>query len=137
MKNTNCHHCGQLMNVYKRSLRKGLVIALYKLRHRGWSKSSQLDLPLGINGDFSKMKFWGLIYKPTEDRNIWGITVRGMKFLEDEKRIPKYVYIYNNSVEKYSQETILASEVMPEILDLESVLKDSIPKNQFNSEDVD
>lgn len=137
MSNKNCPHCKQLMNVYKRSLRKGLVEALIKLDQRGWSRSSDLDLPIGINADFSKMRFWGLIYKPTDDRNVWDITGKGKRFLGGLIKIPKYVYIYNNSVEKYSSEMILSEEIMPEIVDKESVLKEAIPKNQFNAEDVD
>ena len=125
------------MNVYKRSLRKGLVEALVKLDQRGQSRSSELDLPIGINADFSKMRFWGLIYKPTGDRNVWDITGKGKRFLDGLIKIPKYVYIYNNSVEKYSSEMILSSDVMPEIVDKESVLEESIPKNKFNVEDVD
>ena len=104
MSNKSCPHCHQLMNVYKRSLRKGLVEALVKLDQRGQSRSSELDLPIGINADFSKMRFWGLIYKPTGDRNVWDITGKGKRFLDGLIKIPKYVYIYNNSVEKYSSE---------------------------------
>ena len=137
MKSRRCPHCDQLMNVYKRSLRKGLVEALQRLDQRGWSRSSELGLPFGINGDFSKMRFWGLIYKPTKDRNIWGLTWKGKKFLEGEIRIPKYVYIYNNSVEKYSEETISADEVKDEVVDKESVLEEAIPKDEFNAEDVE
>lgn len=90
MSNKNCPHCNQLMNVYKRSLREGLVEALIKLDQRGWSRSSDLDLPIGINADFSKMRFWGLIYKPTDDRNVWSITGKGKRFLCGLIKIPKY-----------------------------------------------
>jgi hypothetical protein len=137
MENKHCPHCNQLMNVYKRSIRKGLVDALTQLNQVGFSKSSDLNIPIGINGDFSKMRFWGLIYKPTDDRNIWGITVKGKRFLEGEIRIPKYVYIYNNSVEKYSEETISVEDVKEEKVDKESVLNEATPKEEFNPEDVE
>ena len=76
-------------------------------------KSSELGLPVGINADFSKLRFWGLIYKDLKiNRDKWMMTKKGIDFLFNDFEVPKYLFIYNNDVQSYSEEFITSLEIL-------------------------
>lgn len=127
MSSSICECCGQTIKVYKRGLRKGLIVALLKLYHVGRSELMDLDLPFGIVADFPKLRFWGLVYKDRDSRDCkhWMITKKGKDFLFNNLAVPRYVYIYNNNLEKHDEEMITIKDVGNERVDFKSVLKDS------------
>jgi predicted transcriptional regulator len=129
-----CDCCGQKMMVYRRGLRKGLILALIELWKRGPSKIANMDLTHGINADFSKMRFWGLIHKAGDQKKsnaVWEITEKGKDFLTGLIDVHKYIFIYNNEVQKISTERVKLIEIHHEKIDFETVLEDAEKYEDF------
>lgn len=122
-----CSHCSQKIMVYRRNIRKGMIYGLIELWKKGECKSSELNIPIGINADFSKLRFWGLIYKPSLKREVWAITNKGKDFLTGLIEIPKYVFIFNNNVERYSSELVKLIDICPEKIDFDIITKHARP----------
>lgn len=109
-----CPCCGQLVKLYRRTIYWGMAKGLIQLYHlhraqegyyhlrdlKTTSKRSVYDL-----SDFSKLKHWGLIYPcpvndnpKTKSSGLWHITDKGIEFVEDRLRLPKYAYVFNDTV---------------------------------------
>lgn len=95
MRVVHCPNCNQKIMVYRRSIRVDMLAALAKAAEFGGSfKVSYFDFNKGVNADFTKMKFWGLIYYM--GNNVWRVSGLAYEFLAGKIKIPKYVYIYND-----------------------------------------
>ncbi len=131
-----CDACGQAMMVYRRGLRKGLIFGLIALWKNGPSKIADLDLTFGLTADLPKLRFWGLLYKLGEEKRsnvVWEITNKGKDFLTGLIEVPKYVFIYNNKLQRFSKETIKLIDVHHEKIDFESVLEDAEKYQDFTT----
>ena len=90
-----CPNCNQKVMVYRRSIRVDMLAALAKAAESAESfKVSDFDFNKGVNADFTKMKFWGLI--SDMGHNTWKVSGLAYEFLAGKIQIPKYVYIYND-----------------------------------------
>lgn len=97
-----CPCCTQFAKVYRRKLTAPVaqvLIAMYRTRG-GWIRVADLGL---TRGDEAKARYWDLIEAPADAERedgsrrvgIWRLTVRGIAFVNDQIRVPKYVRIYN------------------------------------------
>jgi len=129
-----CEYCDQKIMVYRRGLRKGLILGLIQLWKVGPSKIADLDLTFGITADLPKLRFWGLIHRYGEEKRsnvIWQITEKGKDFLTGLIEIPKYAFIYNNQLQKFSEEKIKLIDVHHEKINFETVLEDAEMYSDF------
>lgn len=103
-----CPCCNQFVKLYKRSLNSGMAITLYRIL---LAKEGFIDVKeyLRINKyknshDWTLLKFWGLLIpgenKVGQTNDTWRITPEGHDFILHEKKVPKYIYMYNQKVYK-------------------------------------
>lgn len=55
------------------------------------------NIPSSIRGDFSKLRFWGLIDPHPEKEGYYRITVKGMDFVRNKIKVEANVLLYNNT----------------------------------------
>lgn len=98
-KHIECPCCEKAFNVvYKRNLYKAQITALRELETKKGSFN-----PSSF-GDFSKLQFWGLIYRL--ENNHWRITSKGSMFLHGLTDVSKYVFLQNNILIGSSDEKV-------------------------------
>lgn len=132
MKIQHCEACGQLMMVYRRSVRKNMIPGLVVLSDGIKRKTVELGLSPGARSDFTTLRFWGLIYRDLKkDRYKWGITTHGLSFLEGKSTIAKYAYIFNNQTKRYSEEFVSIRQIYPEKIDYDTIIKNATPLEEF------
>lgn len=102
-----CPCCNQNVYLYDRQIYKTMaeqLIELYRLSRtrRGFYHISKLKPPKSGGGDFSKLRYWGLVEpEPKNDdpekrsSGNWRITQKGIDFVEERITIPKFCYTYN------------------------------------------
>lgn len=108
-KGVDCPCCGQYVKLYKRKLNAGIAYGLIQLHRKGGDKDF-VDIwadntdPRRWGGDFAKARFWGLAVQLDKDRGdgskrngFWKLTETGIRFVRHERRVPKYVYVFNNT----------------------------------------
>ena len=129
-----CPHCGQLMKVYRRSIRKNMLPGLYALSDRTPKKTSELGLTIGARSDFTILRYWGLICKQEDSK--WSLTDKGRNFLNGELSIAKYLYIFNSQIEGKSNELLNIYQI-EDIFDKEEFMNHSVPLDEFNAEELE
>ena len=129
-KGTVCRCCGQYAKLYRRKFNSGMAYALILIfKHTfknsppgGWIKITHvLAKEYGVNAnavEYSKLKLWNLIEpKLSDDRDVkdsglWRITEKGVLFVRRAISIPKKVYLYNNEISGYSDESTGIDEAL-------------------------
>ena len=115
-KGVACPCCTRLAKVYKRGLSSGKAVALiqlYKITQaqsppNGWLHVSREMLAAGMNAnsmEYSKLQHWKLLepYPATSDRKdperlgagYWRLTPRGILFVQEKCKVPKYILVYD------------------------------------------
>lgn len=109
-----CPVCKQRVKLYHRQITSSMAYGLIII-HRYFlanpedeyvhtpSLAQNQNIPMAIfGGDFSKLRFWGLIEPMPGDREDgswrngwWGITDKGIKFVKHEILVPSSLAIYN------------------------------------------
>lgn len=93
-----CPCCEKFANIYNRKLNDNMsfsLMSLYRLSKNndqgtpGWFHMSRIGTPDSGGGDFSKLRWWGLIKHMPDDppegkksHGYWGITQKGRDFCE-------------------------------------------------------
>lgn len=106
-----CACCGQLVKLYKRNLyykpaRSLIELYLLDCTEPGYHHIRNLKPDLG-GSDFSKLKYWELISHAANDdpekhnSGMWAITPKGRLFVEDKIKVPKYAFVFNDSLEEF------------------------------------
>lgn len=54
------------------------------------------NLPSSIRGDFSKLRFWGLIQANSENEGWYKVTFSGMAFVLGRIKVQSHVKLFNN-----------------------------------------
>lgn len=128
----NCECCGQKMMVYRRSVRRNMIQGLIILVDGVPRKTVELGLSPGARSDFTTLRFFGLIYRDLiKDRFKWMITQQGKLFLQGKTSIPKYAYIFNNWVKRYSEDRIWITDVHHEKIDIDIILENAKKVESF------
>lgn len=81
---------------------------------------------------FTQLKYWELIEKTGDTGNSWQITEHGRRFLNEEIRIPEYVWVYNDHARVVPPDMlgrwVCYSDLVPYVeVDRESVAAASLP----------
>jgi len=120
-KGVRCPFCTSFLKAYRRQINKGAATSLvmlyliskrypekkyfnYKqISEKKYDKSGRNFINLGTDG-FSTAKHWGLIEKQmNEDKTksssgMWGITQKGIDFVEKKISIEKYKIIFDDKI---------------------------------------
>jgi hypothetical protein len=119
---THCRACGQFVKVYPRQIHSTIARALilgYHLSRR--SKDGTFHIndimrdrdTLKAYGDIQKTRMWDLLDPITSDEppasgartlGLWRFLPKGIDFIENKIQIPKYAYVYDNTLLGYSEE---------------------------------
>lgn len=126
-----CPCCGQFSKIYKRKLNStmsyGLLVFINVNRRNGFgkyyhmleiAKADKRFQNCSRGGDFAKLAYWGFITempkdpKRTDSRTsgFWKATENGVLFSEGKITVPKYVYVYNQKAQGFSDEQINIKE---------------------------
>lgn len=134
----NCPNCGQLMQVYRRAIRRKMVQMLSSLlKEHGDAAVKSTRIPgYDGGGDFAKLRYWWLI-RPGEQALTWCITARGVDFLIGRISVKKYVWIYDDKIQPPPADAknpeVFAYDIAPEIINKETALRDSMPMPMFDA----
>ena len=140
-KGTYCPCCDQFAKVYKRSIPSvgaRLLVVLYHLTKQQPDKEyfhivddilRAAPPPLNVGGDVAKLAYWGLVVEKPKDPDdttkrtsgYWKITNTGKAFAENNRRVTRYVLLYDSKVIGLEGEPI--------------TIKDAL-KNKFNYEEL-
>ena len=132
-----CPVCNKFSKVYKRKLSSGMsryLIAIVNNFDGNWVTVPNLDIyKSGVQrGDYAYLHHWDLIEeKPNEDSSkknsgIWRPTERGIHFVHREIKVPTHVYLYNNTVQGFTEEQIGIVGALGEKFDYEELMSEEI-----------
>jgi len=117
-KGAECPCCSQLAKIYRRPINSSMAYVLILIERRFREAQDWLHVPSYLNelglepkvaaairGDWAKLVHWGLLVEMPGERpdgstrvGFYKITESGIEFVRDNKRVPKYVYIYDGAV---------------------------------------
>jgi hypothetical protein len=110
-KGCRCPACDQHVKLYKRPLGAGMARSLIliskgpKIDAGGWVDIKSIDVR---GGDYAKLRYWGLIEQRAnddekkKDSGLWRVTQKGLKFINDQVRVPSHAHVYNDKVRAFS-----------------------------------
>jgi hypothetical protein len=107
----SCACCGQVVKRYARSISGMMVKALALIAQHELGADSRAVLAhtrQGGGGDHGKLVHWGLLRQGDSGR--WVCTDRGLEFLYGRISVPRYVYLYNNTLLGRSEEHITVAD---------------------------
>jgi hypothetical protein len=119
----DCPTCGRHAQIYRRKFHSSIARQLIRLYRLGgtahYIHASKLILPdVSGAGDFSKAKYWGLIYQQintdpdTKCNGMWILSPDGVAFVQGKLRIPREVMVFDDQVRGMSTETISIGEAL-------------------------
>jgi hypothetical protein len=120
----DCPVCGRHAQIYRRKFHSSMALQLIRMYQLGGGKeyihaSKLIVAGVSGSGDFSKAKYWDLIFpKPTTDNEesksngFWILSDKGEQFVRGEIRIPREVLVFDDKVEGISTETISITEAL-------------------------
>lgn len=99
-----CPCCNRLIKVYKRKLNSGMaqeLIGLYLLSYNDIETKfyHHTNFAKVTGGELSKLAHWGLVSEKENNDNdkktsgFWGITKKGILFVENKISVEKYIYL--------------------------------------------
>jgi len=106
-KGCKCPVCGQFVKIYKRSINSTMSLQLLKaFKKYDVGKSFHITDIIeggdgGGGGDFSKLRYWGLIVELENDNpkkknsGRWIVTTNGELFIKGIIKLKKFALIYN------------------------------------------
>jgi len=123
-----CPCCGQTVGAYKRNLTSAHARNFLRMLKAGKDNFHHYkEVSDGEGTDFSKPKYWGLlIKKPNEDPKMissgfWKLTDKAILFIKGSIGLPKYAYVYNDRVLKFSDEEIKFLDLWNQEFDAEGL----------------
>jgi hypothetical protein len=132
---TDCPCCGRYAQIYRRKFHSSMAVQLIKLFAAGGSFKFVHASKLIINnmagiGDFTKAKYWGLIYpmeKPedhttTKTSGFWRLTSHGEAFVRGLISIPREVVVFDDRVLAIGDEKTTIREALNDKFDYAELL---------------
>ena len=137
-----CPCCGQYCRIYKRKMHATMALALVMIYHwfRQNPNAGWLHVPAFLvkvkrdstiaGGDAAKLRFWGVIERAPGERDDgsdrigrYRITEIGRQFVEGKIAIPRYVFLYNQSLLRVSEEMTTIREALGDRFSYEALMK--------------
>jgi hypothetical protein len=143
-----CPCCGQFARVYKRKFNAGMARALIWLvtLDDNFPNPEWTDVPkvapkwlVKIAGEFAKAAHWGLSEQMVNDdpkkrcSGLWRPTEKGRNFVYSAITIPTHVYLYDNTVVKFSNEVTNVHDALGKKFDYGELMK-TIDETEIHEE---
>lgn len=122
-KGCDCPVCTQFVRLWKQKINSQIakcLISLYlisKSDNKRWVHILREIKP--SNRMYSLARWWGLIeakeYHGEDDKKssgYWCLTIKGINFVENKIKIPKYALLFNNHFYKFSGEDVDISDAL-------------------------
>lgn len=120
-----CPCCTQLSKVYKRKLNSTMARGLVWLVGQAGADRRWVDVSsegpkwlLGKGGTLATMSHWGLIESKGNETSgkrcsgVWRPTTKGVGFLLGRIKVAKYVFLYDGSALRFSDEQLSIAEAL-------------------------
>lgn len=133
---TDCPCCGRYAQIYRRKFHSSMAVQLIKLFAAGGSFEFVHASKLIINnmagiGDFTKAKYWGLIYpmeKPEDETSrktsgYWRLSANGEAFVRGHIAIPREVVVFDDHVLAMGTETVTIRQALTDKFDYSQLLQ--------------
>lgn len=130
---SKCPCCGQFARRYKRKLNsdmaRSLILIVDEYLHEpsaGWVDIQTIDVR---GGDYAKLRHWGLLEsRPNDDETkrtsgLWRPTELGSQFARGVILMPSHAYIYNNTVDGFTDSTTTIREALGDAFDYAELWK--------------
>lgn len=146
-KGCTCPACGQNVRLYSRKINSGMalfLIGLYRLETRYQesmpgmvgreffsNKQVMNEMNLTVTSlDYSVLKHFGFIEARVseagkKDSGYWRLTQQGINFTQGNIHSPKHVFIYNNKVQGFSDETTFIKQALGDNFDFDELMKNT------------
>lgn len=117
-----CPCCGRFVKKYRRQIHSTMAITLIAIYHLSKDGKfhhvseiftrSRVAIHRLNGGDWAKMSGWGLIEEMPKDPDqtstrtsgFWRITQKGIDFVWCRIKVPRYMYVYNQKIEGFSDD---------------------------------
>lgn len=131
----SCPCCGQYCKIYPRMIHSTMawcLIKFYRLSRELWDyfHVSKLCPDRISSGDFAKLAMWGLIEEMPKDETdtkrrtsgYWRLTHLGADFVLGSAKVPKHIYVYNDTIIDKSEETVTIRDCLSNKFDYEELM---------------
>ena len=133
-KGAHCPCCDQFVKVYRRSINRTMARQLiFSSNEFGdeWFHARDVVLGQASAGDYSKLRFWGLIekkpheegYNGKKSSGYWRVTPNGHKFARFELTLPQYALVYNNNVLEFEGDQVNIVECLGDRFDYNKLME--------------
>lgn len=123
--NERCDHCGQRIPLQRKihidkikciMLKRAAEHVMSTMKNDFMVRDFTEPKDFKIYNAFSHLRLHGLIFKHTTDdgkviKGRWGITRNGWAFLRNDKQLPRYVMVKNNTIQSRADLQISFAEV--------------------------
>jgi hypothetical protein len=122
----SCPCCGQFAKRYKRKLNSSMAHALVLFYRHVGAQEEYVHVPsipeLRVSGrpgggDWAKLALWGLVEEKEEERDdgskragLWRMTHLGVRFVRNQMRVPRCVFLYDGAVMGFDPLTTVSIE---------------------------
>lgn len=131
-----CPCCDRYVRVYRRTITKSQVEFLVDLLYAARAHARRDGRPVGHvyvdvrtiqgqhmrGGDYSKLAYWGLIERSTAEQGYWRITPLGRSWLRGTVVVPRYAYVLDGVVQRFSTDGLGVDDARREVFDLDKLL---------------
>ena len=133
-KGTQCPCCNLFVKMYKRPITSAMAWGLIMFYKSNTAKDEFLhaedffkirECPSSIRGDFSKLRFWGLI-QAHDVKGYYKITPKGMDFVESKIKVPARVHLYNDKVYGWDEKQVGIDTCLKKKFDYNKLMNDSL-----------
>lgn len=125
-----CPCCSQFAKIYERSITSAMaygLILVYRNQKSGLAPEwlhvenylKKQEIPSSIRGDFSKLRFWGLVVPKKDVRSdgskrtgFYKMTSKGVDFVKYRITVPAKVRLFNNEFLGYTGKEINIGEAL-------------------------
>ena len=127
--------CDRFGIVYRINLNATMAKSLIWLSKQNGDRDGWVDVPITAprevlrSNQLPTTKHWGLVERrPNTDPKIkhsgmWRITDKGRQFVNNNLRVPRKVYIYNDVVEAWTPEDVCIEDCFAERFDYQDAMR--------------
>jgi hypothetical protein len=117
----DCPCCSRKVKMYHRKVYDSMVTQLVQMTDPAGVHGRSMTNGLASAADYTKLRYWELV-EQLED-GAWIITGRGQDFLAGRISIPKYAYVFKNTVYGFSNdEQVTVRECVSEDFNLDEMM---------------
>lgn len=127
--------CDRFGIVYRINLNATMAKSLIWLSKQNGDRDGWVDVPITAprevlrSNQLPTTKHWGLVERrPNTDPKVkhsgmWRITDKGRQFVNNNLRVPKKVYVYNDVVEAWTPEDVCIEDCFTERFDYQDAMR--------------